>query len=110
MFLDLNPNGSEYFRNRKKYKNKQPKLESNIFKSNNEIMEKEKVNPNLKPKKSVPAVNKNLSKTKNEPEKKIKVPKQLINKSRINLLDVNRQFNIIFRKIYNYIHLFRNNS
>ena len=97
LFLDLNPNGSEYFRNRKKYKNKQPKLESNIFKSNNEIMEKEKVNPNLKPKKSVPAVNKNLSKTKNEAEKKIKVPKQLINKSRINLLDVNRQFNIIFR-------------
>ena len=103
LFLDLNPNGSEYFSNRKKYKNKQPKLESNIFKIKNEKIEKiekEKINPNLKSKKSSPGIAMNPSKSKNEPEKKIKIPKQLINKSRINLLDINRQFNIIFRSAY----------
>ena len=36
----------------------------------------------------------------NEGEKNIKIPKQLINKSTINLSDVNRQFNIIFRSAY----------
>jgi hypothetical protein len=31
LFLDLNPNGSEYFSSRKRYRNRQPKLEKNIF-------------------------------------------------------------------------------
>ena len=93
LFLNLNPNGSEYFSNRKKYRNRQPKLEKNIFKAKTEE-KNEKGNNNLKKKKKA-------QNTKdNEGEKNIKIPKQLINKSTINLSDVNRQFNIIFRSAY----------
>ena len=91
LFLNLNPNGSEYFSSRKRYKNRQPKLENNIFNKN-----KEKLENNEKSKKS----SKNVNKSKNEPEKTLKIPKQLINKTRINLADVDRQFNIIFRSAY----------
>ena len=88
LFLNLNPNGSEYFSSRKRYKNRQPKLENNIFNKN-----KEKLENNEKSKKS----SKNV---KIEPEKTLKIPKQLINKTIINLADVDRQFNIIFRSAY----------
>ena len=91
LFLNLNPNGSEFFSSRKRYRNKQPKLENNIFNKN-----KEKVENNEKLKKS----SKNVNKSKNEPEKTLKIPKQLINKTSINLEDVDRQFNIIFRSAY----------
>ena len=92
LFLNLNPKGSEYFRTRKRYKNRQPKLGNNIFNTKNP----EKKDSNLKTKKSIT----NVGKNKNEQEKPLKIPKQLINKTRINLSDVNRQFNIIFRSAY----------
>ena len=41
-----------------------------------------------------------MKKIMNEPEKTLKIPRQLINKTRINLLDVDRQFNILFRSAY----------
>ena len=97
LFLNLNPNGSEYFSTRKRYKNRQLKLEKNIFykKNNNNT---EKVNNNQKPKKSITST-KDVTKN-SETEKKFKIPKPLINKTRINLSDVDRQFNIIFRSAY----------
>ena len=98
LFLDLNPNGSEYFSSRKKYRNRQQKLEKNIFKNNEKTEKKENATNNLKSKKSVS--NTKTPNNKNEPEKNVKIPHQLINKTRINLTDVDRQFNIIFRSAY----------
>ena len=93
LFLNLNPNGSECFNNRKKYKNRRPKLEKNIF-SVKEEEKNEKIN--IKQKKSL----QNSNTKSNEGERNKKIPKQLINQSIIKLSDVNRQFNIIFRSAY----------
>ena len=87
LFLNLNPNGSEYFSSRERYKKRQPKKEVNIFKKN-EILEKNEKSSDAKKNKQTP----------NKPEKKL--PRQLINKTRINLEEVDRQFNIIFRSAY----------
>ena len=96
LFLNLNQNGSEYFNARKKYKNRKPKLEKNIFYNNN-IEKSDKSNTNLKSKKSI----QNTSGTKTPgADTKLKIPRQLTNKTRINLSDVDRQFNIIFRSAY----------
>ena len=95
LFLNLNPNGSEYFSSRKRYRNRQPKFGNNIFQNKNQEKADKHEKNNVKPKKS----SKNLE-TKNEPEKTLKIPRQLINKTRINLLDVDRQFNILFRSAY----------
>ena len=90
LFLSLNPNGSEYFSSRKRYRKKQPEKEANIFKK---IIEKtDKNNTNLKQKK--PEVH------KNETSQVTKIPKQLVNQTIINLSNVDRQFNIIFRSAY----------
>jgi len=81
LFLSLNPNNSEYFSLRKKYKQKQPKIPKNLFFNEN-------TNINVKTKKPT------------GPDYRLKIPKQLENKSRINITDVNREFNIIFRSAY----------
>ena len=64
-FLDLNPNGSEVFENKKLY------------------------NIQLK-----------RNKTKNIEILKYNIPKNIINKEEINILGIDRQFNIIFRNAY----------
>jgi hypothetical protein len=89
LFLDLNPNGSEYFSSRKRYRNRQPKLEKNIFK-NDEVVEKTEKNNKTKKNKETPI----------QPENNKKKIHQLINKTSINLENVDRQFNIIFRSAY----------
>ena len=105
LFLNLNPNGSTYFSTRKKYKNKQPKIEENIFSKTTKIgIINENANPNnIKPKKiEMKLNNMNISTkaSKIESEKPLKIPKQLINKPSINLTEVDRQFNIMFRSAY----------
>ena len=95
LFLNLNPHGSIYFSNRKKYRNRQFKPQTNIFWTCNEKKEKnEKSNNNLKSKKI------NTLEVKNESAYKPKIPKPIINKTIINLSNVDRQFNIIFRSAY----------
>ena len=84
LFLSLNPNGSEFFSLRKKYKEKQPKPEKNIF-----FNEYERTNPNN-----------TKTKSPQEPDYRLKIPKQLINKPIVNLTEVDREFNIIFRSAY----------
>ena len=91
LFLSLNPNGSEYFSSRKRYRKKQPEKEANIFKK---IIEKtDKNSTNLKQKKAPET-------PKNESSQVTKIPKQLVNQTIINLSNVDRQFNIIFRSAY----------
>ena len=84
LFLSLNPNGSEYFSLKRKYKDKQPKKIKNLF--FNEY-ERNIINNDTKRKKPII-------------DYRLKIPKQLINKSRIDLTEVDREFNIIFRSAY----------
>ena len=74
LFLSLNSNGSEFFSLRKKYKERQPEIAKNLYFNEYEI-----------------------NKTNNY---RLKIPRQLINKSKIDIRDVNREFNIIFRSAH----------
>ena len=89
LFLNLNPNGSEFFSLRSKYKKKQPQTSKNIF-----FKEYER-SPN-------PSTNKNNINAKKPLERdfRLKIPRQLVNKSRIDITNVDREFNILFRSAY----------
>ena len=89
LFLNLNPNGSEFFSLRSKYKKKQPQTSKNIF-----FKEYER-SPN-------PSTNKNNINAKKPLERdfRLKIPRQIINKSRIDITNVDREFNILFRSAY----------
>ena len=86
LFLSLNPNGSEFFSLRKKYKEKQPEISKNLF--FNEYKRNNTNNNNIKSKKPP------------EIDYRLKIPRQLVNKTKIDIHDVNREFNIIFRSAH----------
>ena len=90
LFLNLNPNGSEFFSLRSKYKKKQPQTSKNIF-----FKEYERTpNPSINNKTSV------NTKKPLERDFRLKIPRQIINKSRIDITNVDREFNILFRSAY----------
>ena len=82
LFLNLNPNGSEFFSLRKKYKEKQPKISNNLF-----FNEYERSTTNN-------------TTNKSEKDYRLKIPRQLINKTKIDIHEINREFNIIFRSAH----------
>ena len=83
LFLSLNPNGSEFFSLKSKYKQKQSKAKTNKFFN---IYKRNSINLN--------------SKKTLEPDYRLKIPRQLKFKPTIDLADIDREFNILFRTAY----------
>ena len=84
LYLSLNPNNSEFLSLRKRYENRKQKSSMNIF-----YNEYEK---NIKLERPVY--------DKSKIDYRLKIPRQLMNKSNIDLKKVDREFNIIFRSAY----------
>jgi len=95
LFLTLNPNGSDFFSLRKKYKQKQPKVAKNLFFNEYEI-----TNTNTSTNTNTNVNSNTKAKNKTETYYRLKIPRQLVNKKRIELKEVDREFNIIFRSAY----------
>ena len=88
LFLSLNPNGSDFYNLRSKYNKNKTKSKTNIFYNIYERNTDNNNNINTKSKKVL------------EPDYRLKIPRQLKFKPTIDLADIDREFNILFRTAY----------